>query len=206
MPRFQITSALSALHSGAAIAEWRCEQLDLQEITGRALVRLQGPGSNTTFRQRVADLVGVTLPTQPCHSSSAGGMHWLWLNPNEWLLVAPLEKEEQILSTLAPLMNEFVALVTCNTDSRVAIGVEGRVAADLLSKGCTLDLHASAFSAGQCTVTRFADVPVIIHRTSPTAFDLYVDRSLAHYLWDWLVDAASEFRTGTPTHLLMVTE
>lgn len=193
MPNFQMTSALSALHKEAGFAQWQRDQLCLQELTDRALVRLQGPGEDMAFRQRVTELLGVTLPEKACHASSTETIDCLWMNPNEWMLWSTLEEEDQILERLAPLMDEFVALVTRNSDSRVGINVCGEAVTDLLSKGCTLDLHRSAFTVGQCTVTRFAEVPVILHRLTEESFDLYVDRSLAHYLWDWLVDAGSEF-------------
>ena len=55
----------------------------------------------------------------------------------------------------------------------------------------SLDLHPRAFAPGRCARASLAKTVVLIHQTDdqPT-FDLYVDRSYAEYLWQWLEDAA----------------
>ena len=42
--------------------------------------------------------------------------------------------------------------------------------------------------------SRFARCHVLLHQTDDApAYDLYVQRSFARYLWSWLEDAATEF-------------
>jgi sarcosine oxidase subunit gamma len=79
--------------------------------------------------------------------------------------------------------------------SRAIIEVSGTRARDLLQKGCGLDLHPRAFGPGQCAQTIFARLPVIIDQLSAApAYRLFVRRSAAHWLAEWLIDAAQEFR------------
>jgi sarcosine oxidase subunit gamma len=63
-----------------------------------------------------------------------------------------------------------------------------------LAHGCSLDIHPRVFGPGQCAQTLLARVPVIIHqRGDEPSFDIYVQRSLAEYLWSWLEDAAQPY-------------
>ncbi len=65
----------------------------------------------------------------------------------------------------------------------------------MLEKGCGLDLHPRAFTAGCCAQTVFARLPVIIDQISEAPlYRLFVQRSAARWLVDWLIDAAEEFR------------
>ena len=42
--------------------------------------------------------------------------------------------------------------------------------------------------------SKFARCHVLLHQTDDApAYDLYVQRSFARYLWSWLEDAAAEF-------------
>ena len=50
------------------------------------------------------------------------------------------------------------------------------------------------FRPGRCAQTGLARAGVLIHQTgAEPAYDIYVDRSFAEYLWTWLEDAAAEF-------------
>ena len=63
-----------------------------------------------------------------------------------------------------------------------------------MAKGCTLDFHASRFSAGHCAQTSLGHVNALINYIDdePT-FDLFVLRSYAVSFWEWTTDAAQEF-------------
>jgi sarcosine oxidase subunit gamma len=79
--------------------------------------------------------------------------------------------------------------------SRTVIEIAGAHARTLLEKGCGLDLHPRAFGPGQCAQTLFARLPVIIDQlTAAPLYRLFVRRSSASWLSDWLLDAAQEFR------------
>jgi sarcosine oxidase subunit gamma len=85
--------------------------------------------------------------------------------------------------------------VTDLSASRIVIEIAGREARTLLEKGCGLDLHPRAFTAGCCAQTLFAKLPVIIDQINAApSYRLFVRRSAARWLCDWLIDAAEEFR------------
>jgi sarcosine oxidase subunit gamma len=63
-------------------------------------------------------------------------------------------------------------------------------ALDLLSKGCSLDLHPREWRAGMCAQTLLARVPVILQQRASEK-RVFIRPSFAHYLIDWLTRAGS---------------
>ena len=185
--------AHSPLAGDAHPIRWSNKAIRLAELDDQGLVRLQGPGDEAAFLRAAEDILGVALPATPCTSSAGGDIRCLWLNPEEWLLVTPLSAEDKLAASLELLVSRFNALVTLNTDARIGIRIEGRLAAELLAKGSTQDFHPGAYPPGRCTIARFNGTPVILLRGADAAFDLYVDRSMARHTWDWMVDAVGEF-------------
>lgn len=191
MANLQARSALADLHNGRATAHWENKSVNLRELTFLGMVRLQGPGTDKPFIHALKALK-IPLP-EPCRVTEANEIRCLWLGPNEWLLTTAPGTEDKLLEKLNSLNAKHLMHAGLMTDSRVAIEVSGGASPDLLSKGCSLDLHGSVFKPGHCAVTRFANIPLMITRTDDNTFEIYVDRAQAHYIWDWLVDAASEF-------------
>ncbi|WNC67002.1 sarcosine oxidase subunit gamma family protein [Thalassotalea nanhaiensis] len=187
-----VTSTLAELHQQVGEAKWQNTNINFEEVCATGLVRLQGPGSDTAFHQAVEALLGVALPTKACTATANGTYRLMWLNPNEWLISMPIEQELMVLEQLITLQQDFISLTTLNTDSRVGFTVSGNEVVELMSKGCSLDMH-SKFAVNSCTVTKFAEIPVILDHISQGKYNIYVDRGLARYLWDWLIDASLEF-------------
>src|SRR2546421_267348 len=79
------------------------------------------------------------------------------------------------------------AQVTDLSASRIIIEIAGPGARALLEKGCGLDLHPRAFTPGCCAQTLFAKLPVILDQTSAASYRLFVRRSAARWLCDWLI-------------------
>jgi sarcosine oxidase subunit gamma len=79
------------------------------------------------------------------------------------------------------------------SDALSILRMQGRVAREVLSKGCGLDLHPHTFPAGRCARTRFAGLAVTLDCVQPERFELYVARSYSSYLHAWLLDAGAEF-------------
>ena len=99
-----------------------------------------------------------------------------WLSPNEWLLISPPK-----------LLPETHDITTTLTDQLEVIELSGSGAMALLSEGVGIDLSMDQFVVGAYSHTRLAGFSVLLFKTSvqPT-YELYVDRSLAWKLWQWL--------------------
>ena len=74
----------------------------------------------------------------------------------------------------------------------VCFALRGPAARIILAMGCGIDMHINAFTAGQCVQTNFANVPLLIVAIDDEKFDLYLDRSLARYLSNWLRDSGED--------------
>jgi sarcosine oxidase, subunit gamma len=142
-----------------------------------------------------AYLAGVPLPMQPNRVASMRELRTLWLGPDEWLVTAPAGAAPDLMGRLTRALAGRHASVTDLSASRAVIEITGTQARTLLEKGCGLDLHPRVFGPGQCAQTVFAKLPVIIDQlTGAPAYRLFVRRSAAHWLAEWLIDAAQEFR------------
>ena len=142
-----------------------------------------------------AYLAGVPLPMQPNRVAAMRELRTLWLGPDEWLVTAPQGVASDLFGRLTRALAGRPAAVHDLSASRAAIEVAGARARDLLAKGCGLDLHPRAFGPGQCAQTVFAKLPVILDQLSPAPlYRLFVRRSSARWLVQWLIDAADEFR------------
>lgn len=142
-----------------------------------------------------AYLAGIPLPLQPNRVAHMRELRTLWLGPDEWLVTAPAGAAPDIIGRLVRALASRHAAVSNLSASQAIIEIAGPQARALLEKGCGLDLHPRAFAPGQCARTIFARLPVIIDQVSAAPlYRLFVDRSAARWLCDWLIDAAEEFR------------
>jgi sarcosine oxidase, subunit gamma len=138
---------------------------------------------------------GVPLPLQPNRVAVMRRVRTLWLGPDEWLITAAEGAAPDLLSWIRRAAADRRGEVTDLSASRIVIEIAGREARTLLEKGCGLDLHPRAFTAGCCAQTLFAKLPVIIDQINAApSYRLFVRRSAARWLCDWLIDAAEEFR------------
>ncbi len=86
------------------------------------------------------------------------------------------------------------AVVTPLSHSRTRISIEGGAARQVLAKGLPIDLHTSVFAPGTFAMTGLHHTPVLLHCVSENRFELYAMRTFALDVWEWLEDAALEFK------------
>ena len=67
-----------------------------------------------------------------------------------------------------------------------------KAAADLISRGCPLDLHVRSFPAVSLAQSQISKANVVLYcLEAETAFEITVRRSFAEYLFKWLCEAGS---------------
>ena len=103
----------------------------------------------------------------------------IWLGPDEWLVLGGREEDYAHMPAAVDV-----------SANRVCLELSGDGAADVLARGCALDLHPSVFPPGRCAQTLVARAQVILYRTED-AFGLLVRPSFADYLRAWLRDAGA---------------
>ena len=168
----------------------------MKEKTPLAIINLRGNFENKEFVSKVEKILGMILPKEACGTSSKEKITSLWLGPNEWLLVsnAEIPKEtntyelEQVL--FDNISKTYLGAITNVTDHFTIFKLSGSNIFEVLSKGCPFDFNSDNFGNNKVVQTILNNVGVTIHRRSENDVDLYVRRSLAGYLWDWLKDSA----------------
>ena len=146
--------------------------------------------------------LGFGLPFDALTSSAAGDDAWLWMGPDEWMLVtAPDAGTKAFAKAREALAGVHHQLVDVS-DYYTTIEVAGGKARELLMKLTTLDLHPRAFRAGMVTGSIFGRGNATIWQAaddveeSGPVFRLFIRWSMADYLWCALAEAGREW--GVP--------
>jgi len=168
----------------------------MKEKTPIAKINLRGNLENKEFTNKIGKILGMILPKEACSTSYKDKISSLWLGPNEWLLVSndEITKEtnsyelEQVLFDSISKTN--LGAVTNVTDHFTIFSLSGSNIFEVLSKGCPFDFSSEDFGDNKVVQTILNHIDVTIHRKSENNVDLYVRRSFAGYLWDWLKDSA----------------
>lgn len=127
------------------------------------------------------------LPDQPLCATD-GDPYALWTAPDTWLLISPSMTVGKLLQLVSLPLKDILHASTNLSDALLILRLQGPGSRNLLSSGCGLNFSDQAFPAGHCSRTRFASFPLLIHKPDDTdCFELYVDRSYAAALWNWLV-------------------
>ena len=133
--------------------------------------------------------LGLNWPLAP-GMADGGTVSVLWLSPRDWLIAGPVLETD-----VAAALTDVVHHLTDASDQLAGFDLCGPLARDLAAAGCSLDLHLRMFPPGACAVTQLAGLPVVLQALqSPPDLRIYVDVSLAHWLGDWLTDAADGLR------------
>ncbi|MEO5983368.1 MAG: sarcosine oxidase subunit gamma family protein [Pedococcus sp.] len=148
----------------------------------------------------VAAVLGVAVPQDACTAVTAGDVSILWLGPDEWLVVAPAERTDLLESLDAAVAGQ--GAVVDVSAQRTTISLSGPKARDLLSHGCSTDLHPRVALRGTCvqTLLALAGVVLVVRNDTATDFWILVRSSFARYLADWIVDACTEYQQDPSWH------
>ena len=168
---------------GHAVALGECPLMDM--------LNLRGNPQDAAFILAVASATGLALPLQANTATLGATRKLLWLGPDEWMLqceaggAAALEK-----ALRTALAGQHVSIVEVG-HGFTTLSVQGPGAGALLSRGCPLDFHHSAFPAAQVAQTHIARTnAIVLCRQAGSDYLLTVRRSFADYLFRWLSAAA----------------
>jgi sarcosine oxidase subunit gamma len=163
--------------------------VEIREMTSRGMIDLRGLADDAAFMAAVRQVLNLDLPTAPRTSAAWGDIQALWLSTDQWLILCPRAKTEELLTALRQALTGIHSLAVDVSDMRTIIRLEGDAARSLLLKGSSLDLLSPDYEAGTVRRLRFAEIAALLHLVSskPDVIDLYVFRSYADYAWDWLI-------------------
>ena len=171
-------SALATAHPFAWAA------LTLGEVRNFTLTQVAG--FSKVAESNIAEIAGL-LPQMNDQAIESNGRTIFRTGPLTFWFVGP--ENDDLGARLAGK-----AIVTPLTSSRTRISIEGRAARDVLLKGIPVDLHPSMFTPGKFAMTGLHHTPVLLHCVAENRFELYAMRTFALNIWEWLEDAALEFK------------
>lgn len=127
----------------------------------------------------------------PNQSTGNGQPRILGTGTGKWLVVEPETRDLAI--HLRSVLPDSVA-VTDLSHARTILRLSGRDARTLLAKGCSIDMHPSAFLTDTSRMTGLFHAPALIDcRSAEPVFDIYVHRSYAVHLFEAFQDGALEY-------------
>lgn len=187
-------------HRSAIADEAGTLRLAERPFVGKFVLRAEPQAAVEPLRASL----GLGLPFDPLTSSTSGATSFLWMGPDEWMLVtAPDEAAacaDAARSALGGLHYQLVDVSDCYTTIEVA----GSMAREALMKLTTLDLHPRGFKPGMVTGSVFGKVNAMLWlplETGAEVFSLFIRWSMADYLWCALADAGLEW--GVPKQALV---
>jgi sarcosine oxidase, subunit gamma len=174
------------------------------QITPRPFVAMTDLRADPTgpAAAAVARYLGVALPTTPSTYAESETATAIWLGPDEWLVTSPFRTPEELETALREAVSgegaEFAGSVVDVSAQRTTVRLRGEHVRDLLSGGCSVDMHPRAFGRGAAVQTLLGQAGVVLMALDDTGthYQLVVRSSFAGYLTAWLLDAATEYRTA----------
>lgn len=155
-------------------------------------INVRGPEEEPGFVKSVEQVLGQALPIEP-NTVSADRHQVFWLGPDEWLVVTPAGGAAELAGRLQKETSGIHASVNDISGGLIALMLQGPKCRDLLAKGCTLDLHPSEFTNGDCAQSGVAKANVLLALVDDdTTFMIVVRRSFSEYLCRWLAHAGSD--------------
>ena len=154
------------------------------------IVQVAAFGDARETAERLSKHFGVAITQASNRAISTGDLSILWHGPGQWVIVraaavTPLADE------LVLLFGEAAAVVDLG-HARTVLRVEGECGRDVLARGTSIDLRPAHFAPGACALTALGKIGALLHVAAPNAIDVYVARSYAQALVEWLNRAAHE--------------
>ncbi|WP_457967530.1 sarcosine oxidase subunit gamma [Arthrobacter sp. D1-29] len=169
--------------------------VELSEITFLTMAGLR-VRRDSEAGNRIASVTG-GLPATCGAVSGTGETSVLWLGPEEFLVVAPVEAHESLGGDLIQALKEALGdgegQVVDLSANRTTFELTGPRARAVLEKGCSLDLHPRTFKAGTALSTEVGNIPVVLWKTGDESYRIFPRASFAEFLGRWILDAMREY-------------
>lgn len=190
----QRASPLSAAgrSGGESSAGGNVPGVTVNERIGLSILQLETRDPGLPALTAVCKRMGIEAAPEINRAAISATHTVVWTGPGRWLLVSEERAGDAKESQLREQIGDGAAITDLG-HARTVLRVSGDTAGELLAKGCPVDVENMA--AGECCASLIAHSTVIIHCLGGgDGFDVYVARSYARSLWEWLQDAAMEYR------------
>ena len=154
---------------------------DIRRIEGRNIVLLKVA---LQAAQGASEQLGLASPL----TIRSGDPASYWYGPDCWYLVSESRSASDIIKDCSRDLSQVLHNAVDYSASLTTYRLSGTHAREILASGSGLDLRPDRFSVGKCSRTRLAGIAAMITATEYDTFEVFVDRSYAKYLDDWLHD------------------
>ena len=147
--------------------------------------------ADRTARAAAAAAFPMPPTDDACRAHVEGSRACLWLGPDEYLLLAPVDQAAtQVKAALAAAMGSAPHALVDVSHRQVGFEIHGALAAPILNGACALDLDLGEFPIGMCTRTALAKADMVLWRTQTDTFRVEVWRSFTPYVTALLTEIA----------------
>ena len=149
--------------------------------------------SDASILSIVKSVLGLNLEMAPNTIVNDNEKFALWLGPDERLVILP---KDQIMTVGMNLERELQGIHYSSVDlssGQIILDLKGEEVLNILSKGCSVDLHQKYFNVGQCVQTSIDKINVICFPLANNHIRIIVRRSYSEALFTWFKDASIEF-------------
>ena len=144
-------------------------------------------GTEAPLEAAVGPALGGMLSSSPRIAQSLPRALVLNVAPRQYWIVT---SDHRVLPEVAAVISARTGSLTVLSDSRVRVAITGVETRRMLARGIPIDLHPNSFAVGHFAQTSLHHVGVLIYRASPDQYELFLPRTFAVTLWEWLVDSA----------------
>ena len=175
------------------------QPLEIGEVRGCALLQAAAFADTVKELDRaVRSVLGVDLPTRIDTPVHADGCCVFKVGREQFWIAGPQDTWVASLRNAVPVA---IGSTTPLSHGRKRLFIEGAAAREVLAKGIALDLHPDEFRRDACALTGLQGTPILLHRTGPERYELYVPRTFAHWIWEWLTDAVLPLGYRSPKRI-----
>jgi heterotetrameric sarcosine oxidase gamma subunit len=140
----------------------------------------------------LGEILQISVP-RAGYAVAASGATLAAVAPGRYLIAAEAPDTVMRLEAALPASD---GTVTDLSHGRAILRLEGEAAAEVLARCIALDLDPTAFPPGRVAQTMIHHVDVLVHRVAQTRFELWVLRSFAESLAEWVLDAGLELNVA----------
>ena len=131
----------------------------------------------------------------PAASTAGTDPQSVWLGPDRWLLVSDSATPADLISRCNQDLGGVTHHAVDYSSALAVFRISGRNARQLLESGSGVDFRPAKFPVGTCCRTRLAQIAAVVVADAAEGYEIYIDRSYANYLSDWLAASANIYRS-----------
>ena len=161
------------------------------EVSGFALLQVSAFLDSVGELDRIVRRVlGASLPQRVGSTGRSPDHHIFKVGPEQFWVVGP---QDAWIATLQDGVPREIGSTVSLSHGRTRLFIDGVSSRAALSRGIALDLHPEVFRPDAYALTDLQHTPVLLHRTGQHRYELYVLRTYAVWVWEWLTDAVLPF-------------